>query len=149
MKCTNAAIISELINSHGSNLHNESYQVQNATVKLFLKDCAEKPEVKTAIAVLKLNSYILNIEVAIDTLLVAILIRKNKKLSEHSEDETREIRNRLTANLIRVFKYLEVMSDITPRGDFDTMVKQINLSIQGIETVLKNRINKSHELEEV
>lgn len=147
--CKNAAIISELINSHGVNLHREGYPVQNATVKLFLKDCASNPEIKGAISVLKLNSFILNIEVAIDTLLAAIAVRKNKKVSEINEDETREIRNRLTANLIKMFKYLEVMSEITPGGELDIMIKQINESIHKIEIALKKRANKNHELEEV
>lgn len=145
----NAAIISELINSHGRNLHSESYQVQNATAKLFLNDCINKPEINAALAVLKLNTYILNMEVGLDTLLSAIALRKNKKVSEVNEDETREIRNRLTANLIKMFKYLEVMSEITPGGDLGTMIKQINVSIQKIETSVKKRTNKSPELEEV
>jgi hypothetical protein len=148
-KRANAAIISELINTHGSNLHNESYQVQNATSKLFLNDCANKPEIKAAIAVTKLNSYILNIEVAIDTLLAAIALRKDKKVSELNDNETREIRNRLTDNLIKMFKYLEVMSDISPGGDLDTMIKEINMSIHKIEIAIKKRSNKSIEIEEV
>ncbi len=149
MKRKNAVILHEFIHSYGTNLHNESYQVQNATVKLFLYDCAKKPEIKAAVSVLKLNSFILNIEVAIDTLLAAIALSQNKKVSEISEDETRDIRNRLTVNLIKMFKYLEVMSEITPDGDFDTMIKQINESIQKIETSVKKRTNKGPELEEV
>jgi hypothetical protein len=145
----NAAIISELINSHGSNLHSESYQVQNATVKLFLKDCENKLEIKTVIAVLKLTPFIANMQVALDTLLAAIDSRKNKKVSELNENETREMRNRLTDNLIKMFKYLEVMSEITPGGDLDTMIKQINVSIQKIETSVKMRSHKSSVLEEV
>ena len=148
-KRTNAAIINELINTHGANLHNESYQVQNATVKLFLNDCAYKPEIKAAIAVLKLNSYILNVEVAIDTLLAAIVIRKDKKVSELNDDATREIRIRLTGNLIKMFKYLEVMSEVAPGGDFDTMIKEINMSIQNIEIAVKKRSNRNIEIEKV
>ncbi len=146
---TNAAIISELINSHGDNLHSESYQVQNATAKLFLNDCENKPEIMAAIAVLKLTPFIANMQVALDTLLVAIDSRKNKKISEQNENETREMRNRLTGNLIKMFKYLEVMSEITPGGDLDTMIKQINESIQKAETSVKMRSHKSTELEEV
>jgi len=145
----NAAIISELINSHGANLHSESYQVQNAIAKLFLNDCENKPEIMAAIAVLKLTPFITNMQVALDTLLVAIDSRKNKKVSEQKENETREMRNRLTGNLIKMFKYLEVMSEITPGGDLDTMIKQINESIQKVETSVKMRSHKSTELEEV
>ena len=148
-KRTSAAIISELINTHGTNLHNESYQVQNATAKLFLNDCGNKPEIKAAIAVLSLNTYILNMEVAIDTLLSAIALRKDKKVSELNDNETHEIRIRLTDNLIKMFKYLEVMSEISPGGELDTMIKQINLSIQKIETAIKKRTHKGQELEEV
>ena len=145
----NAAIISELINSHGTNLHSESYQVQNATVKLLLDDCENTPGIKAAILALNLGTYIANIQIALDTLLVAIDSRKDKKVSELSDNETREMRNRLTDNLIKMFKYLEVMSDITPDGDLDTMIKQINVSIQKIETSVKMRLHKSSELEEV
>ncbi len=148
-KRTNAAIISELINTYGANLHNESYQVQNATAKLFLNDCGNKPKIKAAIAVLNLNTYILNMEVAIDTLLAAIALRKDKKLGELNDNETREIRIRLTDNLIKMFKYLEVMSDILPGGELDTMIKEINLSIQKIEIAIKKRSNKNQELEEI
>ncbi len=145
----NAAIISELINSHGSNLHTESYQIQNATAKLFLNDCENKPEIKAVIAALKLTPYIANMQVALDTLLAAIDTRKNKKVNEQNENKTREIRIQLADNLLKMFKYLEVMSDISPGGDLDTMVKQINESIQKIETSVKMRSRKSPELEEV
>ena len=145
----NAAIISELINSLGSNLHTESYQIQNATAKLFLNDCENKPEIKAAIAALKLTTYIANMQVALDTLLAAIDTRKNKKVNEQNESKTREIRIQLADNLLKMFKYLEVMSDISPGGDLDTMVKQINESIQKIETSVKMRSRKSPELEEV
>ena len=145
----NAAIISELINSLGSNLHTESYQIQNATAKLFLNDCENKPEINAAIAALKLTSYIANMQVALDTLLAAIDTRKNKKVNEQNESKTREIRIQLADNLLKMFKYLEVMSDISPGGDLDTMVKQINESIQKIETSVKMRSRKSPELEEV
>lgn len=148
-KRASAAIISELINTHGINLHNESYQVQNATAKLFINDCANKPEIKAAIAVLNLNTYILNVEVALETLLAAIALRKDKKVSELNDNETREIRIRLTDNLLKMFKYLEVMSDISPGGDLDTMIKEINLSIQKIEIAIKKRTHKGQELEEV
>ncbi len=145
----NAAIVSELINTHGSNLHNESYQVQNATAKLFLDDCANKPEIKAALTAVKLDSYITNMQTALDILLAAITLRKDKKVSELNDNETREIRIRLTDNLIKMFKYLEVMSEISPGGELDTMIKQINLSIQKIEIAIKMRSNKSQELEEV
>ncbi len=146
---TNAAIMSELINSHGRNLHTESYQVQNATAKLFLNNCTTKPELMAAVAGLKLDLYISIIQIALDTLLAAIDSRKNKKVSELNENETRDIRIRLTANLIKMFKYMEVMSEITPGSDLDTMIKQINVSIQKIETTVKKRSHKSPELEEV
>ena len=144
----NAAILNEQINTHGRNLHNESYQVQNATAKLFLNDCANKPEIKAAITAVKLDDYITNVEIALEALLAAIAFRKNKKASELNENKTREIRYRLTDNLIKMFKYLEVMSEISPGGDFDNMIKEINLSIQKIETAVKKRRNKSSELEE-
>ncbi|MGZ2370477.1 DUF6261 family protein [Ancylomarina sp. YFZ004] len=144
----NAAILNELINTHVVNLHNESYQVQNATAKLFLNDCANKPEIKAAITTIKLDSYITNIQTALDTLLAAIALRKDKKVNELNDNQTREIRTRLTDNLINMFKYLEVMSDISPGGDLDNMIKQINVSIQKIETAVKMRSHKSSELEE-
>ncbi|WP_372642166.1 DUF6261 family protein [Ancylomarina sp.] len=144
-----AAILNELINTHGSNLHNESYQVQNATAKLFLNDCANKPEIKAALTAIKLDVYIANMQTSLDVLFAAIALRKDKKVSELNDNETHEIRIRLTDNLIKMFKYLEVMSDISPGGDLDTMIKQINLSIQKIEIAIKKRTNKSQELEEV
>tara|TARA_R110001583_G_scaffold4430_7_gene25698 strand:- start:6639 stop:7379 length:741 start_codon:yes stop_codon:yes gene_type:complete len=146
---TNAAILDELINSHGLNLHNESYQVQNATAKLFLNDCVNKPEIKAAITAVSLDRYITNIQTALEVLLAAIAMRKDKKVSELNDSEIHEIRIRLTDNLIKMFKYLEVMSEISPGGDLDTMIKQINLSIQKIETAIKKRTHKSQELEEV
>ena len=82
-------------------------------------------------------------------MLAAIALRKDKKLSELNDSETHEIRIRLTDNLIKMFKYLEVMSDISPDGDLDTMIKQINMSIQKIETAIKKRTHKSPELEEI
>lgn len=146
---SNGAILDELINSHGNNLHNESYQVQNATAKLFINDCVNKPAIKAAITVVKLDSYITNIQTALEVLLAAIALRKDKKVSELNDNETREIRIRLTDNLTKMFKYLEVMSEISPDGDLDTMIKQINLSIQKIETAIKKRSHKSPELEEI
>ena len=145
----NTAILNELIHTHGNNLHNESYQVQNATAKLFLNDCVNKPEIKAAITAVKLDSYITNMQTALEVLLAAIALRKDKKVSELNDKETQEIRNRLTDNLIKMFKYLEVMSDISPGGDLDTMIKQINLSIQKIEIAIKKRTHKGQELEEV
>tara|TARA_R110001583_G_scaffold50403_2_gene157314 strand:+ start:9675 stop:10415 length:741 start_codon:yes stop_codon:yes gene_type:complete len=145
----NVAIISELINSHGPNLHSESYAVQNAIAKIFLKDCTTEPELVAAIAALKLDVYISNIQIALDTLLAAIAHRKDKKVNEISAERTREIRNRLMDNLDKMFKYLEVMSAITPEGELDTMIKRINESIQKIETAIKMRSHKSPELEEV
>lgn len=145
----NAAIVSELINAHGVNLHSESYTVQNATAKLFLKDCTTKPELKAAVTGLNLDGFINNIQVALDTLLAAITHRKDKKVNEISAEKTREIRNRLMDHLEKMFKYFEVMSEVAPSDDLDTMIKQINVSIQKIETAIKKRSHKSSELEEV
>lgn len=143
-----AAIVSELINSHGANLHKESYQVQNATARLFLNDCANEVEIKAAIDMLKLQPFVGNVEFALTTVVAAIAHRKDKKVSELTENETREIRIGLNANLNKMFRYMEVMSDVVPGGPFDNMIKQINMSIQKIETAIKKRTNKSPELEE-
>lgn len=145
---SNAAILNKLITSHGSNLHTESCEIQNATAKMFLSDCANKPEIKIAIRALSLNNFIANMETALEALLAAIAHRKNKNGNELEEDETREIRNRLTDNLIKMFRYLELMSEITPSAELDQMIKQINVSIQIIETANKKRRHKSPELEE-
>ena len=40
-------------------------------------------------------------------------------------------------NLDKMFKYLEVMSEVAPSDDLNTMIKQINESIQKIETAIK------------
>ena len=144
----NAAILNELISTHGRNMHNESYGVQNATAKLFLNDCTNKPEIKAAITAIKLDDYITNVEIALEALSAAIALRKDKKVNESNENKTREIRKHLTDNLIKMFKYLEVMSEISPGGDLDNMIKEINLSIQKIETAIKKRRNKNPEFEE-
>ena len=144
----NAAILNKLISSHGCHLHTENCEVQNATAKMFLNDCANKPEVKTAIRALGINNFIANMETALEALLATIAHRKNKNANELEEDETREIRNRLADHLIKMFKYLEVMSEITPSMELDQMIKQINVSIQKIETAIKKRRYMSPELEE-
>jgi len=143
-----AVILNNLIISHGSHLHTENCEVQNATAKIFLNDCANKPEVKTAIRALGINNFIANMETALEALLAAIAHRKNKNANELEEDETREIRNRLADHLIKMFKYLEVMSEITPSMELDQMIKLINVSIQKIETAIKKRRYMSPELEE-
>jgi len=142
-----AAVMSELINSYGDNLHIESYEVQNATAKLFLKAC-NKPEIKAAVENLKIQSFVGNIEAALNQLVAAIDRRKAKSVGELKENETREIRNRLHANLNKMFRYMEVMSDVAPGGPLDNMINEINLSIQKIETAIKKRRHTSQELEE-
>jgi len=144
-----AAVLTELINSHGANLHMESYQVQNANVRLFLNDCINIAGIKTAIEILKLQPFVGNIELALSILVAAIAHRKDKRVSELTENETREIRIRLNANLNKMFRYMEVMSDVVPGGPFDNMIKQINMSIQKIDTAIKRRTNKSPELVEI
>jgi len=143
-----AAVVRELINSHGAYLYKESYHIQNVTAKLFLNDCIRKPEVKLALETLRFQNFVGNIELAHTALLNAISHRKDKKVSELNDKETRVIRNRLNANLNRIFRYMEVMSDVAPGGPLETMIKEINESILKIETAIKIRTHKFQEVEE-
>ena len=50
-ECESVAVVSELINSHGTNLHMESFQVQNDTAKLVLSNRTSVTYIEPAIEI--------------------------------------------------------------------------------------------------
>jgi len=137
----------ELSKTHGYNLHNENYQEQNASAKMFLIDCFNKAEVKMAIETLAIQESLDNIEISLNTLMLAIKNRKNKWVNEKRDDNTKLLRQKLAMSLESMFKYIEAMSVIEPGGELDDLIKKINESIQKLELSIKLR--KTHNTEEI
>jgi len=142
-----AKILIELSKSHGYNLHNESYQVQNSRVKMFLADCANKEEVEAAIETLGIQDQIGHVDDALTDLEFAINNRKQKAVSEKRADNIKLLRMKLATSLESMFKYLEAMSVIQDGGEIDDMIKAINESILKLDTSIKMR--SAHHSEEV
>jgi len=143
-----AHVINELFNSHGRNLHTESLAIQNTNARLFVKDCEDKEEAKTAI--LKTNFQILidRIKLYLDNLDTAISTRSKKAANELRDNSAKELRNKLNEDLLSLFKYLEVMSDVMKNTEFTDMIKLINTSIQKIEKSIALRSNHTQTSED-
>jgi len=141
-----ALTLIELSKTHGYNMHNESYQVQNASAKMFLADCINKPEAKAAIETLALQENIEHIDKALNNLVTAIETRKSKFVNEKRDDNTKILRQKLSMSLDSMFKYIEAMSVLTPGGELDNMIKEINASIQKLDFAVKMRT--THKTEE-
>jgi len=137
----------EVCKTHGYNLHNESYQEQNASAKMFIIDCFNKAEVKKAIETLAIQESLDNIELSLDTLIMAIKTRKNKWVNERRDENTKLLRQKLATSLGSMFKYIEAMSVIAPGGELDNIIKKINESIRKLELSVKMR--KTHNTEEI
>jgi len=142
-----AITLIELSKTHGYNLHNESYSVQNASAKMFLADCMNKPEAKAAIETLAIQENIEHITTALNDLVRAIETRKSKFVNEKRDGNTKVLRQKLSISLDSMFKYIEAMSVLTPGSELDSMIKEINESIQKLDFAIKMRT--THNTEEI
>ncbi|MGZ2370686.1 DUF6261 family protein [Ancylomarina sp. YFZ004] len=141
-----AKTLIELSKTHGYNLHNEGYPVQNASARMFLSDCMNKEEAKAAIKTLAIQENIDQIESALNILVSAIETRKSKFVSEKRDDNTKFLRQKLSVSLDSMFMYLVSMSALEPGGELDKIIKEINESIQKLEISIKMRT--THKTEE-
>lgn len=82
-------------------------------------------------------------------MLIGIEKRKSKFVTEKRDDNTKIYRQKLRLSLESMFKYMEAMSVLTPGGELDNMIKEINASIQKLDFAIKMRsTHKSEELEQ-
>ncbi len=131
---------------HGYNMHLKSYQEQNAKCEMFLADCDHVEPVKQAIRKLGLKKSIDTIKLAKDSLVLAIDERSNKKVNQKRENDTKILRSELAESISSMFKYLEAMSGLTPGGELDSMIKQINECISKLE--ISRKLRGSRKVEE-
>ncbi|BAX82530.1 DUF6261 family protein [Labilibaculum antarcticum] len=148
-KRTAAGVLINLSKTHGYNLHQESWQEQNAKGKMFLADCETIPEAKAAIEKLGIKEIVDNVRVAMEALIESIDERSDKNADQKRENDTKLFRNNLAESLDGMFKYMESMSSISAGGDLDSIIKKINESILKLEMSQKMRgSRKSEELSE-
>ncbi len=147
-KVAAAKVLIDLIKSHGWNLHQESYQIQNANANLFIEDCNGIELVQQALRIVDLTGPVGNIASALQTLETTILNRKIKTISIDNENTTKDIRDRVQVCLDKNLKYLEVMTEVTTNDAFIEMIKEINESINKIEFSINLRHNGVQEEEE-
>jgi hypothetical protein len=140
-----ATVLINLSKTHGYNLHQESWQEQNAKAKMFLADCETIAEAKAAIEKLGIKEIVDNVHAALEALIVSIGERSNKNADQKRENDTKLFRMELAEKLGGMFKYMEAMSGLAQGGELDTMIKKINDSIQKLETSHKMRSFKKSE----
>ena len=143
-----AVVLIELSRTHGYNLHQEGYQAQIAKAQMFLNDCDTLEEAKKAILDSGAKEYLDNVKDALTALVEAITNRKNKSVSEKRDVDTKELRVIVYQALDKIFKYIEVMADITPEASLSEMGKKINESIQKLEISQKLRSTRNLEVNE-
>lgn len=140
-----AKVLINLSKIHGYNMHTESYQEQNAKAKMFLADCESIDEVKEAILTMGIQEFISNVQDALNMITLNIGNRKSKSSKQISNNDTKMLRQKLDLALDGMFKYMESMSGLVVDSPFDVMIKNINESIQKIETIHKTRDSRNTE----
>ncbi|PKQ61239.1 hypothetical protein BZG02_16535 [Labilibaculum filiforme] len=140
-----ANLLNNLCKIHDYNLHTESYQEQNAKAKMFLTDCDGKAEMKQAIETIGAQSFISTVQNALDAILFNIANRKSKEAEALGYEITKIYREALSNAMVDMFKYMESMSGLRTGGALDTIIKNVNGSIQKIEVNHKLRGSRNSE----
>lgn len=136
-----AAILNE-IESHGTSISRKPLAVETSVLELLISKLKSDAVLAKAMETINGASWLTEIETANEEYKDSVSVRKDTKAAKSDEVTTDACKN-IRKELEAFFKYLEVMSDYNPQAEFTSVIKEINVVVSEINTIIAQRKGRS------